>query len=341
MAKGEQAGFATLGSQTLVGRSPAFLEVVRHAHALADEGFAGALLNGEAGTGKELLARGMHYAGPLAHHPFLSFNASSVPDHLVGPELLGSHPSLLPAAPPPRRGLLELAGGGTVFVDEVTRVPHALQARLAEAVARGAVARVGSDTPVPVSCRLVLSTTVPLPLALARGDLHPRLYEAVGAARLTLPPLRDREGDVELLAQYFLHLAAGEHGLAIKRLDEAAIAVLVQHLWPGNVRELKHVVERAATVSEGPVILPEHLVVQHRTALSGASQQAAAAEIRIPGTGKTLDDIEREAVVLTLKLTAGNHSAAARLLGISRPTLLRKLRQAAPPRPPRTGWTTL
>lgn len=341
MADAERAGLSALGSQTLVGSSPALLEVVRHARALAERGFAGALLTGEAGTGKELLARGLHYAGAEAHQPFLSFNASSVPDHLVGPELLGTHPTLQPGAPPPRRGLLELAGGGTVFVDEVTRVPHALQARLAEAVSRRAVARIGGDTPVPIACRIIVSTAMPLPMALARGELHPLLYEAVGSARMTLPALREREGDAELLAQYFLHLAAAEHGLAMKRLDDAAIAVLTQHGWPGNVRELKHVVERAAAVSEGPVIGPEHLVVQHRTALSGASQQAAAAEIRIPATGKTLGDIEREAVVLTLKLTGGNHSAAARLLGISRPTLLRKLRQEAPGQAPRTAWPTL
>jgi two-component system NtrC family response regulator len=130
---------------------------------------------------------------------------------------------------------------------------------------------------------------------------------------------------VELLAQYFLHLLAGEHGW-VRRLEPSALEALEAHPWPGNVRELRQVVERAASMA-GPEVRPEHLIVQHRTARSGASQGVPAAEIRIPATGKRLDEIEAEAVALTLQLTRGNQSAAARTLGISRPTLARKLRE--------------
>ncbi|HEU0016104.1 MAG TPA: sigma 54-interacting transcriptional regulator [Longimicrobium sp.] len=324
-----QAGFSTLGSQTLVGRCPALVALVERAQCLVRNGFAGALVVGEAGTGKELLARGLHYAGPESHQPFLSFNSGAVPEHLVGPELLGSHPTLMAGDPPPRRGILELAASGTLFIDEITRIPPELQARLAQAIGERRVCRMGGERPVPVACRIVLATTRVPEASLARGELHPLLFDRVAAATLELPPLRARgPEDVELLAQYFLHLHAGEHGL-VKKLDRGAIEVLMAYEWPGNVRELRLVVERAAATSEGPVVRAEHVIVQHRTARSAASSALApAAEIHIPAAGRTLAEIEADAIALTLQLTRGNQSAAARVLGIARPTLARKLRDA-------------
>jgi DNA-binding NtrC family response regulator len=318
------AGIHTLGRQTLVGRSPAFACTVERARALTTH--TAVFLSGDAGTGKELLARGLHYAGEGADHPFLSVNCAAIPDHLLGPELFGVHPELVAGGRPARRGLLELAGPGTVFIDEVTRLPAEVQARLLTAAADGTVVRVGGESPVPVACRILFATTASPAAALATGALHPPLYERLADARVEVPPLRDREGDVELLAQYFLHLLAGAHGW-VRRLEPSALEALEAHPWPGNVRELRQVVERAAAMA-GPEVRPEHLIVQHRTARSGASQGVpAAAEIRIPATGKRLEEIEAEAVALTLQLTRGNQSAAARTLGISRPTLARKLRE--------------
>jgi DNA-binding NtrC family response regulator len=317
-------GIHTLGRQSLVGKHPSFTAAVERARALTAR--PAVFLSGEAGTGKELLARGLHYAGQGADHPFLSVNCAAVPDHLLGPELFGTHPEMVAGGRAGRRGLLELAGPGTVFIDEVTRLPAALQARLLAAATERTVLRVGGSSPVPVACRILFATTTVPASALATGALHPPLYEKLSDARVEVPSLREREGDVELLAQYFLHLLAGEHGW-VRRLEPSALEALEAHPWPGNVRELRQVVERAAAMA-GPEVRPEHLIVQHRTARSGASQGVpAAAEIRIPATGKRLDEIEAEAVALTLQLTRGNQSAAARTLGISRPTQARKLRE--------------
>jgi DNA-binding NtrC family response regulator len=317
---GGAAGLPALGGQTLVGASARMHEAVRYASALATSGVSGVLLVGEAGTGKELLARGIHYAA-APYDPFLTFDCAAVPEPLRAAELFGTHPSLQADAPPPRRGLIELAGAGTLFVVDVTRLPLALQRRLASAVRERQGIREGGDAPVRVTCRAIVATSTAPEAALAAGTLDAELYEALAPARIDLPPLRERPGDVRLLARHF----AG----ASTRLHEDALAALEAHPWPGNVRELAQVVERAAAFVGGSEIRAEHLIVLHRTARAGSSNQGSppAAVIHIPDEGKTLARVEGEAVALTLRLTRGNQSAAARILDISRPTLARKLRE--------------
>jgi DNA-binding NtrC family response regulator len=310
----------SLGSQNIVGASPLMCEAVERAWALVSSGAPGVLLVGEAGTGKQLLARGMHYAA-APYDPFLPFNAAAIPGPLLGAELFGTHPSMIADAPPPRRGLTELAGVGTLYVADLTRLPIPLQRRLAAAVRDRNIVREGGDAAVRVGCRVVASISAPPEAALAAGRLDEELHAALAAGRVDLPPLRERPGDVRLLAELF----AGGAG----RLDDEAVATLEEHAWPGNVRELKHVVERAASLAGDTPIRAEHLIVLHRTARSGLSNQLSppAAVIHIPSGGKPLHRVEGEAVALTLGLTRGNQSAAARILGISRPTLARKLRE--------------
>lgn len=319
-------GLQSLGSQTIVGASPGLVDAVERARRIAASSAAGVLVVGGAGTGKELLARGIHYAGS-PYEPFLAFNCAAVPEHLLAGELFGNHPTLRADAPPARRGLAEMAGAGTLFVGEVARLPLPLQRRLAAAIRDRQVVREGGESPVRVACRVVVASSAPTAVALEAGTLDPALLDVLAPAQVELPPLRSRPGDVELLAQYFLHLMAGERGVEL-RLEADAVEALESYEWPGNVRELKHVVERAAMLVEGPSVQAEHMVVQHRTARSGLSNGSLpAAAIHIPTDGKPLARIEGEAVALTLGLTRGNQSAAARILGISRPTLARKLRE--------------
>ena len=323
---GRTDGLLALGSQSIVGDSPPMHLAVEHACALVAAAAAGVLLVGEAGTGKELLARGIHYAA-APYDPFLPFDCAAVPEPLLAAELFGTHPSLMADGPPPRRGLTELAGAGTLFVSDITRLPLPLQRRLAGAVRDRHIVREGGDSQVRVGCRVVVAASAPPEAALEAGTLDPELYAALESARIDLPPLRERTGDIRLLAELFLQGASAERGFEM-RMDEAALEALEAHPWPGNVRELKHVVERAAHLAGDAEVRAEHLIVLHRTARSGLSNQASppAAVIHIPNEGKTLHRVEAEAVALTLGLTRGNRSAAARILDISRPTLARKLR---------------
>ena len=323
---GSTGGLLALGSQTIVGESAPMQLAVERARALVGGAAAGVLLVGEAGAGKELLARGIHYAA-APYDPFLPFDCAAVPEPLLAAELFGTHPSLMADGPPPRRGLTELAGAGTLFVSDVTRLPLPLQHRLAEAIHDRHIVREGGDTPVRVGCRVVVAASAPPEASLEAGTLAPELYSALASSRIDLPPLRERPGDIRLLADLFLRAASAERGFDM-RIDDDALAALEAHPWPGNVRELKHVVERAAHLAADAEIHAEHLIVLHRTARSGLSNQASppAAVIHIPTEGKTLHRVEAEAVALTLGLTRGNRSAAARILDISRPTLARKLR---------------
>lgn len=320
-------GMLALGSQSIAGESPAMREAVERAAALASSGVAGVLLVGEAGTGKELLARAIHYA-VAPYDPFLPFDCAAVPEPLLAAELFGTHPSLEASAPPPRRGLIELAGAGTLFVADPTRLPLPLQRRLATAVRERQIIREGGEAPVRVGCRVIIATSAPPEVSIEAGTLDPELYHAFAPARVNLPPLRERVGDIRVLAGVFVRGVAAERGMEME-LDDEAIAALEAHPWPGNVRELKHVVERAAHLAGDHVIRAEHLIVLHRTARSGLSNQVTtpAAVIHIPTEGKTLHRVEGEVVALTLGLTRGNRSAAARILDISRPTLARKLRE--------------
>jgi DNA-binding NtrC family response regulator len=190
------------------------------------------------------------------------------------------------------------------------------------------VRRLGGLDEVEINCRIIAAANPSLNDAVARLEFREDLYYRLNVFRIPLPPLRERRGDVTLLARHFLAELAEQQGLASKVLDQTAITALEAHNWPGNIRELKNVIEHAAILSDDSVIRAEHLMLQQRTILPATNSSEQVREIRIPPEGKSLELIEQEAVRLTLQITRGNRSAAARILGISRPTLGRKLRAA-------------
>jgi DNA-binding NtrC family response regulator len=320
-APGEPSAF---GFGAIVGRSRVLRDAVKLAKRMAASRTT-VLLVGATGSGKELFARGIHYDGVTAHEPFVAVNCSAIPEMLLESELFGEEGH--------RSGLVELAGRGTLFLDEVSATPLVLQPKLLRLLEGGRFRRLGGAEEVEVGCRIVAASNVSLEEAVARGEFREDLFYRLNVFRLNLPRLRERDEDIEILARHFLQRLADEQGTEPLRLSTDATAALHVHAWPGNVRELKNVVERAAMLCEGRTIAAEHLMIQRRTSLpAGAGGAAYGAEIRIPPEGKPLAEIEREAVLLTMRLMKGNQSAAARVLGISRPTLARKLRQedAAP-----------
>ena len=312
------------GFQNIVGDSPVLRDALRLAARVAATRRTTVLLLGETGTGKELFARGIHYAGASASEPFVAINCAAIPENLLESELFGHERGAFTGAHSRKQGLLELAGSGSLFLDEVHHLPRQLQPKLLRALESRQVRRLGGLAEFPIECRIITAASPLLEQVVAAGEFREDLYYRLNVFSITLPPLRERMSDVEIIARHFLGEETRDYQKP-KRFSDDAIAALLVHRWPGNVRELKNVVERAAILSEeSPIVRAEHLMIQRRS-VRVASGEEVVGDIRIPRHGKLLEDIEREAVALTLKITGGNQAAAARMLGISRPTLAKKM----------------
>jgi transcriptional regulator with PAS, ATPase and Fis domain len=315
------------GFQNVVGRSPAINEALTLARRVADSPKTTVLLLGETGTGKELFARGIHYASPNSEQPFVAVNCAAIPETLLESELFGHERGAFTDARKRKSGLFELAGAGTLFLDEVHQMPIALQPKLLRVLESRQVRLLGGSEEVEIKCRLVAASSPMLEQAVSTGAFREDLYYRLNVFTISLPALRDRQEDIPLIARQCLAESVAEHG-RVKVLSSSAVDALISHRWPGNVRELRNVIERAAILSgDERVIRPEHLLIQRRTAPADVD---AGGDIRIPRAGKTLRAVEREAIQIALRITGGNRSAAARMLGISRPRLARKLKDAEP-----------
>jgi transcriptional regulator with PAS, ATPase and Fis domain len=312
------------GFQNIIGDSLLLREAITLASRVAGTRRTTVLLIGETGTGKELFSRGIHYAGASADEPFVAINCAAIPENLLESELFGHERGAFTGAHARKQGLFELAGSGTLFLDEVHQLPRHLQPKLLRALESRRVRRLGGLDEFLIECRIVAAASPALEQVVTAGEFREDLYYRLNVFSITLPPLRERFEDVPEIARHFLaEETRGQQ--AGKRFSDEAIAALLVHRWPGNVRELKNVVERAAILSgDSPIVTAEHLMIQKRTVRPGTLDDSAG-DIRIPRQGKLLEIIEREAVALTLKITGGNQAAAARLLGISRPTLAKKM----------------
>jgi len=284
------------------------------------------LLVGETGTGKELFARGIHAASARAAEPFVAINCAAIPETLLESELFGHEPGAFTDARSLKRGLFEVAGSGTVFLDEVAELPLKLQAKLLRVVEDRRFRRLGGSEERALDARIIAGTNSSLETGVADNRFRADLFYRLNVVRLELPALREREGDIPILANYFVKRHAESEGRENLHLGQDSISALERHRWPGNIRELKNVIERAVVVCTGDVIQPHHLSLQRRSYIPLVESPAGGGVIRIPAEGKSLQAIVDEAIHTTIGLTGGNLSAAARILGISRPTLTRKLR---------------
>jgi transcriptional regulator with PAS, ATPase and Fis domain len=281
---------------------------------------------GETGTGKELFARGIHAASPRTADPFVAINCAAIPETLLETELFGHEAGAFTDARTLKKGLFEVAGTGTVFLDEVAELPLKLQAKLLRVLEERSFRRVGGASEQQLRARVVAGTNMTLEAAVAGGTFRADLFYRLNVARIELPPLRDRTSDVSLLAHYFVERLARSDGRPRLGIAKASLDVLEAYNWPGNIRELRNVIERAVLICSGDIIEPQHLSLQRRSLVPIESGPKGFA-IQIPPEGKTLEVIVHEAIHATIGITGGNLSAAARLLGISRPTLARKLRE--------------
>ena len=303
----------------ILGQTPAMQRVLDVLHQVADTD-ATVLVLGESGTGKELVAQALHRAGPRRTRPFVPLNCAALAEGVLESELFGHERGAFTGAVARRKGRFEAADGGTLFLDEVGDMPLSSQAKLLRALESGEIVRVGANDPIRVNVRLIAATNRDLAAAVRDGRFREDLYFRLRVVTVDLPPLRERLGDLAMLAEHFLAMAAERHGRPGKSISREALDLLMRYRWPGNVRELRNVVEAMVLLSRDPVLGPDTVPVYAREA--GAPPDPLKSL-----SGRSLDEVERILVENTLRDVGGNRERAASLLGISERTLYRKIRE--------------
>ena len=311
----------------LVGSSPYLEKIVQDIKRLHQFASTSVLVTGESGTGKELIARAIHFGGARAKAPFVPVNCAAIPAELAESMLFGHLKGAFTGATTNRKGFFEMAHGGTIFLDEIGDMPANLQAKLLRVLEDGCVTSVGASEPRKVDVRVIAATNVNLDERIAKGTFRQDLFFRLARYLVETPPLRDRPKDIPLLATHFLRHFAAEMGLKTPRLSEAAMEELKSYGFPGNVRELKNIIERALIESGGEIILSRHLHLQVSSRTTVTLNEPRIKTELNPPLPLNLADAEDVLIQRALQQTGGNIAEAARLLGIHRTRIYRKLAQ--------------
>ncbi len=317
---------ATFDPGHIIGSSPALQEALAMA-AVAAQSEATVLILGESGTGKELLAKAVHANSARKQHPLVTINCAALTASLLESELFGHEKGAFTGADKRREGRMQQAHGGTLFLDEIGELDPLIQAKLLRVLQQGEIQRVGSDAVMIVDVRILAATNRSLEEEVAAGRFRQDLFYRLNVLRIDAPALRQRPGDIPALAHHFLEAFARKYHKPLKRFTPQAMDGLVRHDWPGNVRELENAIERAVLLAAGEYVSERELPLALRTAAAcdaqttGDSMSPAVA----PLAGRSLGELEKAAILETLSQTGGNKSEAARVLGISRVTLHKKL----------------
>ena len=298
----------------IIGESAPMVHVKQLVRKIAASPGSTVLLTGESGTGKDLIAKVIHHLSRRAGRPFLNITCSALPDQLLESELFGHEKGAFTDARQQKRGLIEQADDGTVFLDEIGEMALMLQAKLLRVLEEKAFRRVGGSGDIAVDVRIIAATNQNLEDLVKTGRFREDLYYRLNVLRMELPPLRDRGDDVLLLAQAFLDAFGREFNRRVSGLSEAAASLLRAYPWPGNVRELRNLVERAVLLSEGERLEPGDFDSLRATPVAAVGQSP----FELPPAGVRLEDVERQLVVQALERTGGNQTRAATLLGLHR-----------------------
>ena len=279
-----------------------------------------ALIRGESGVGKELVARAIHFNSQRRAEPFICLNCAALTESLLESELFGHEKGSFTGAVDQQIGRFEQAHGGTLFLDEVGEMPLSIQAKFLRVLEGHPFERIGGNSPVQVDVRVVAATNRDLEQAVQEGTFRKDLFYRLQILEIDVPPLRDRADDIASLADFFLQRCCQRLGLTNVELSASALETLRNYDWPGNVRELRNVIERAVVLSDGPVIGSEDVKITGSGELPTLGQDRVAQPL-------PLEAVERQHIIRTLEWTGGKKGEAARLLGINRSTLDRKLQR--------------
>ncbi|MBF0308205.1 MAG: sigma 54-interacting transcriptional regulator [Magnetococcales bacterium] len=306
----------------LLGRSPVFAALQRAAMMVAATE-ATVLLLGESGTGKELLARAMHQASRRAQAPFVTINCAALPETLAESELFGHAKGAFTGASQTRLGRIASADSGTLFLDEIGELPLTIQAKLLRFLDFGECQALGENKTRQVDVRVIAATNRDLGRMAREGGFRLDLFHRLQVVPLQLPPLRERGGDLECLVEAFLGEGARRHGKAQPRFSREAWQHLQRYAWPGNIRELRNLCERLVILQSGGVVEVGHLPREMH------AEQPPLPAPSLPSGGISLNSLEKEMICKALAATGGNRTHAARLLDVSRDTLLYRMKKYA------------
>ncbi len=303
--------------EALVGVTPRMRDLVHLIEKVASSDAPTVLLEGESGTGKNFIARMIHFRSRRAQQPFMEINCASLPETLIESELFGHERGAYTDAKQMKRGLFEMGQGGTIFLDEIGEMSTTTQAKLLHVIENHRFRRLGGIEDIQTDARIIAATNIHLKNAVASKRFREDLYFRLHLIPLTLPPLRERPEDILIMAHQFIRKFNLEYQKNIQGLSPEAALILKSHTWPGNVRELKNVLERIAILESAPWILPEHLPEEIRMPQTSKTSP----EFAIPDGGVNLEDVEKQFILQALEKARNNQCKAARMLGISRHTL--------------------
>lgn len=313
--------------EDLVGTSPRVQEVFSLIRQVAPSK-AAVLITGESGTGKELVARAIHRLSPRQRGPFVAINCAAMPESLIESELFGHEKGAFTGAVERRAGCFELAEHGTLLLDELAEMPVATQAKLLRVLEDSRVRRLGGKNEIAVDVRVIASTNKVLDDALRKGELREDLYYRLNVFHIPLPPLRQRQGDLPLLAQALIGMLNKKHNCRVTDVHPDVMQQFKRYPWPGNVRELRNVLERAVIVAGEGTILGHHLPNDFgATSGAGSTHQVIESDTVRLSMGTTVTEGERALILQTLQYTKNNKTRAAEILGISQKTLFNKLKE--------------
>jgi two-component system, NtrC family, response regulator AtoC len=313
----------------IIGQSAPMREMLMLAHKVAESEVSSVLLQGESGTGKDLVVKAIHYHSARSDNPFIAINCAALPGTLIESELFGYEKGAFTDAKARKEGLFEQAEGGTLFLDEIGELELSLQAKLLRVLEESSFRRVGGLKDLPLDVRVIAASNRDLKTESEAGRFRTDLFYRLSVIQIDIPPLRERGNDIELLAEYYMSSFRSRLRKNIDRIDPEALAVFRRYEWPGNVRELRNVIERAMILEDGDEITAKYLprTLSGETLPGDSGATTSTHQFRLPSDGLSLEEVELSLVRQALERSGGNQTKAAELLDISRDQLRYRMKK--------------